>query len=125
MDVFNQINSAQTEQELQQAIDHWFYFGDQNQDAEYVIPHIVEHLNKINEYSHYLQNTGIEQNVLHHLSNAINEVGRVMAHIVDNVERNKEEKEEARQQTQGLIYEDIDDEELKRMVIDRLHSAIR
>ena len=117
MDVFSQIAQAQTEQEMQRAIDNWFYFGEQSQEVDYVIPHIAEHLSKIKEYSYYLQNMGIEQHVLHHLSNSIDEVERVVAHIQDTVENKKEE-------VYDNNYEDLDDEELKRMVIDKLHDAI-
>jgi len=119
MQVFNQIAQAQNEQEIRRAIDNWFYFGDQNQDAEYVIPHIVEHLKKVKEYSYYLQNTGVEQNVLHHLSNSIAEVERVVSHIHESLERRKEEAYNS-----AYGHENLSDEELKQKVIDKLHGVI-
>ena len=56
MDVYNQIAQAKTEQEIRRAIDRWFYFDNQGQDVEYVILHMMEHINKIKELSHYLYN---------------------------------------------------------------------
>jgi len=119
MDVFNQIAQAQNEGEIRRAIDNWFLFGDQSQDAEYVIPHIVEHLKKVKEYSYYLQNTGVEQHVLHHLNNSIAEVEKVMSHIHETLERRKQEAYNS-----SYDHGNLSDEELKQKVIDKLHGVI-